>query len=48
MPDNLDLYIKQGKAYLQLLKKTNPERNSAKIKEVRRKIDHAKKAKKFA
>lgn len=39
--DKLDLYIKQGEAYLQLLAKTNALKNSRKIEEVAQKVKKA-------
>mgnify|MGYP000932174749 CR=1 FL=1 len=41
--DKLDLYIKQGKAYQELLKKTNFQGNQAQIREIGYKISRASK-----
>lgn len=36
--ENIELFIKQGKAYQDLLRKTNAKGNQAKIREIERKI----------
>lgn len=41
--ESLELYIKQGKTYLQLLEKTNARQNKAKIREIDKKLKRASK-----
>ncbi|HHU32143.1 MAG: hypothetical protein ACOX1Y_08860 [Zhaonellaceae bacterium] len=36
--ENIELFIKQGKAYQELLRRTNPKKNQAKIREIEHKI----------
>jgi hypothetical protein len=35
---NIELFVKQGKTYQELLRKTNPKGNQAKIREIERKL----------
>lgn len=39
--EQLELYIKQGRAYIQLLERTNPVKNRAKINKISRQIEQA-------
>lgn len=41
--EQLELYIKQGRAYIRLLEKTNPAKNRAKINKIMRQIEQASK-----
>lgn len=36
--ESIELFIKQGRAYQELLRKTNPKKNQAKIREIEHKI----------
>jgi len=36
--DNIELFIKQGRAYQELLKKTNHQSNQSKIREIEHKL----------